>query len=183
MREISMHIMDIVQNSISANADVIEININEDFELDLLQISIIDNGRGMAPELLKTVSDPFSTTRTTRKVGLGISLFKAAAERCDGELKISSTLGKGTVVDVRFVHSHIDRAPLGNMSETILSLVVCNPSIDFIYRHTVNNNDFEFDTRKIKQIIGHVDINNIEVVSWMREYLNEGITNLYGGAN
>lgn len=96
-------------------------------------------------------------------------------------MNISSTLGKGTEVKVSFIYSHIDRVPLGDMSETLLTLVMCNPHIDFIYRHAVNKSEFRFDTREIKQMIEGVDINNTEVVSWMRQYLNEQIKSLYGG--
>ncbi|MBZ4646423.1 MAG: hypothetical protein PWR27_1208 [Petroclostridium sp.] len=183
MRELSLHILDIVQNSISANATLIAIEVKEDLKQDILEFCITDNGKGMTQELLKTVSDPFVTTRSTRKVGLGISLLKSAAELCGGGVEISSEPGKGTKVKARFLHSHIDRAPLGNMVETVLTLVVCNPLIDFVYKHLVNENCFEFDTREIKQVIKEVDINNTEVVSWMKDCLTEGITSLYGGVS
>jgi DNA mismatch repair ATPase MutL len=181
MRELSLHILDLVQNSISANANFIEILIKEDLKEDIFEICIKDNGKGMTKEFIKSICDPFTTTRTTRKVGLGIPLFKAAAMRCNGDLQITSKLGCGTTVKVWFVHSHIDRAPLGNIDETIHSLIVCNPSIDFLYRHIVDQISFQLDTRQIKQILGELDIQNIEVISWLREYINEGISNLYGG--
>lgn len=181
MRELSLHILDLVQNSISAKANFIEIIIKEDLKKDLFEICIRDNGEGMTQEFIEAIYDPFTTTRTSRKVGLGIPLFKAAAQLCNGDLKISSRLGQGTEVKAWFVHSSIDRAPLGNISETIYSLVVCNPDIDFLYRHTVNQAYFQFDTREIKQILGNVSIQNREVISWIKEYLDEGISNLYGG--
>jgi len=179
MRELSLHIMDIVQNSISADADLIQIIIHEDVEKDILEICIIDNGKGMPEDLLKTVSDPFTTTRTTRKVGLGISLFKAAAEQCNGHFSIESAVGKGTVVKASFQHSHIDRAPLGNIGETILNIVTGNPDVNFVYIHHVDNRQFEFDTRKIKDILQGVLINNAEVILWLKDYLNENIMSLW----
>ena len=181
MKELSLHILDIVQNSISACADFIRIDVAVDIEADLLVFTIEDNGKGMDAQLLKTVSDPFATTRTTRKVGLGISLLKAAAEGCDGGLEISSVQGKGTKVKAWFAYGHIDRAPLGDMVETIVSLVACNPAIDFVYRHSMGEKPFEFDTCEIKKVLGEVSINNIEVISWIRDYCREGIESLYGG--
>lgn len=181
MRELSLHILDIVQNSISANASVIHIDIDEDTDKDILYFSIKDDGKGMDRELLKTVSDPFATTRTTRKVGLGISLLKAAAECCDGGIKITSELGKGTEVEAWFQYSHIDRAPLGDMVQTMLTLIVSNPSIDFVYHHRVMEKHFDFDTREIKKVLDGVGIDTAEVIAWLKEYLTEGIKSLYGG--
>ena len=181
MRELSLHILDLVQNSISAKANFIEITIKEDLIKDLFEICIKDNGKGMTPELVEAAYDPFTTTRSTRKVGLGIPLFKAAAQRCNGDLTIASKPGQGTEVKAWFVHSSIDRAPLGNISATIHSLVVCNPDIDFLYKHTVNQAYFQFDTREIKQILRNISIQNQEVSSWIKDFLDEGISNLYGG--
>ncbi|MGE4283220.1 MAG: ATP-binding protein [Clostridia bacterium] len=181
MRELSLHILDIVQNSISADATLIEIDIDENMQADFLQLCIRDNGKGMTPELLKTVSDPFVTTRTTRKVGLGLSLLKSAAEACGGQMVISSSIGTGTEVRVCFVYSHIDRAPLGDIGETLVTLIVCNPCIDFFYKHKVNEEMFELDTREVKKKIDGMEINNMEVVLWIKQYLVEGIKSLYEG--
>jgi hypothetical protein len=183
MKELSLHILDIVQNSITANSSFIQIIITEDTKVDVLEIKIIDNGKGMTPELLEKVTNPFTTTRTTRKVGLGIPLFKNAALLCEGDLEIKSELGVGTEVKVLFKHNHIDRAPLGDMVDTIVSLVLCNPNIDFLYRHTFNGTEFVLDTREIKKIISGVEINCNEVISWIREYLKENINILYGGVS
>ncbi len=183
MRELSLHILDIVQNSIAAGAVLIEINIHEDIKNDILSFTIIDNGKGMSQELLDTVCDPFKTSRQTRKIGLGISLLKAAAERCDGGLDIVSEVGKGTSVKTHFVYSHIDRSPLGEMVETMLTLISSNPSIDFIYHHCVNDREFQFETKEIKKVLKDVPINTVEVFIWMKENLNEGIKSLYGGVS
>lgn len=181
MQELSLHILDIVQNSISANGTLIEIEISESISDDRMTISVRDNGKGMEPEFLKTVTDPFATTRKTRRVGLGISLFQAAAQATGGDLTIESELGKGTTVTATFVYSHIDRQPLGDMAATMLLLVQSNPEVDFIYRHETDRGRFVFDTREIKQILDGVPITSPEIILWIKGYLEEGIKNLYGG--
>ncbi|RKD27988.1 Histidine kinase-, DNA gyrase B-, and HSP90-like ATPase [Caminicella sporogenes DSM 14501] len=178
MKELSMHILDIAQNSISANASLIEIIIDEDIEKDILTIIIKDNGKGMNEEILKRVTNPFYTSRTTRKVGLGIPMFKAAAEACDGFFEINSKMGKGTVVKAVFKYSHIDRAPLGNMVDTLLTLILSNPNIDFIYVHKKNNKSYILNTKEIKEILGEVPINNIDVLKWIKNNLKEGLKDL-----
>jgi len=182
MQELSLHVMDIVQNSITANAGLIQIEIAEDTVADKLFIAITDNGKGMDAAFLKTVTDPFSTSRTTRRVGLGIPMFKMAAQLAGGDLEMESELGVGTVLKVWFIHSHIDRQPLGNMAETLFLLVQSNPNIDFEYKHTYNGNEFLLDTIEIKKVLDGVPLNTPDVVLWIKEYINEGIQNLYGGA-
>ena len=178
MKELSLHILDIIQNSISAGADTVIVKISEDTKSDTLDIEITDNGRGMTSEQLAQVGDPFYTTRATRRVGMGISLFKAAAERCNGKLEILSELNKGTRVVASFVHSHIDRAPIGNMPETMLTLISSNPQIDFIYKHYLDGRQFELDTRKIKEVIAGMSINDPEIYCWLKGYLDEGLKEL-----
>ena len=115
MRELSLHILDIAQNSIKAEAECLRIAVIEDLINDKLTIKIKDDGTGMDADTVKKVVDPFYTTRTTRKVGLGIPLFKLSAEQCGGYFEIKSQLGIGTEITAVFKHSHIDRVPLGNM--------------------------------------------------------------------
>ena len=178
MKELSLHILDIVQNSIKAKASLITVSVIEDSIKDLMKITIGDNGCGMSEEMAKSVLDPFVTSRTTRKVGLGIPLFKLAAERCGGELKISSEEGKGTELYASFILSHIDRQPLGNMKETVLSLITSYEDIDFYYLHKVDEKTFEVDTREIKNILGGVSFSESEVYLWLSEYLAEGEASL-----
>jgi anti-sigma regulatory factor (Ser/Thr protein kinase) len=181
MRELSMHIMDIVENSISAGATLIEILIRQSIDRDLLEIEVIDNGKGMDKDFLEKVFDPFVTTRTTRKVGLGIPLFKAAAERCDGSFDIQSEPGKGTRVKASFRYSHIDRAPMGDLVNTITALVAGNEQTDFVYHHITDKGEYVLDTREIKKILGDVSINNIKVIEWMRTNIEEGLKLIDGG--
>ncbi|MFP4015994.1 MAG: ATP-binding protein [Halanaerobiales bacterium] len=181
MRELSLHILDIVQNSIAADATLIEIFIEEDIKRNNFEIKIIDNGKGIPPEILKKITDPFVTSRTTRPVGMGLPLFKEAAERCNGGMKIDSTPGEGTEIKVVFEHDHIDRAPLGDIKGTLISLIALNPEIDFIYRHFYNTKEFIFDTAKIKDELEDLAINQKEVLNWIGEFIEEGLEELYGG--
>lgn len=176
MLELSLHILDIVNNSVKAGAKLIEIDINEDVEGNILTILIKDDGCGMDAEFLKDVTNPFKTTRTTRKVGMGISLFKAAAENTGGKLTIESEKGKGTVLKTVFTYNHIDRQPLGDMGETMVPLISGNETIDFLYTHTVNGKNFTLDTCEIKQILGtEVSLGSPEIVIWLKDYITEGL--------
>ncbi len=179
MKELSLHILDLAENSINAGASLIKILIDEDIENDLFKLCIKDNGKGMSKELLKNVDNPFVTTRKTRKVGMGISLMKLAAQRCGGNLQISSKVNKGTKLKCKFIHSHIDRAPLGSMSQTLVSLINNNSNIDILYVHKYNDEKFIFDTKKIKEILGEVQINSIEVLLWIKDYIKENEKKIY----
>jgi len=179
MKELSLHILDIVQNSITACATIVEIVVLEDITANILSISISDNGKGMSKEFLAKVRDPFTTTRTTRSVGMGISLFESAAVSCGGCFDISSELGVGTTVYANFLHNHIDRQPLGNIAETITTLIFGSPTIDFVFKYNTNGGIFEFDTRKIKDILSGTPIDALEVILWMKEYIKEGMEELY----
>ena len=152
MRELSLHILDIAENGITAGADCIQILINEARSSDdLLTIVIEDNGSGMPAEKLHMPTDPFITTRTTRRVGLGLSLLAAAADRCEGKLEIETEPGRGTRVQATFRYNHIDRAPVGDMASTITTLIMGNPQVDFVYTHIIDAKDFVLDTRDLKE--------------------------------
>jgi len=151
LRELALHILDIAENGITAGADCIRIQVAEVRSEDLLTIKIEDNGRGMPAEKLKNPTDPFITSRTTRRVGLGLSLLAAAAQRCDGKLEISAEPGRGTSVVATFRYNHIDRAPVGDMASTITTLIMGNPQIDFVYTHIIDAAKFSLDTRELRQ--------------------------------
>ena len=175
MKELSLHILDIAKNSVKAQATLIEIYVTEDESKNLLTIEIKDNGCGMSEEFLKTVKDPFSTTRTTRKVGMGISLFEAAAVQCGGKLDIISEVGVGTRLTTTFELDNIDRAPIGDMAGTMQTLISGSPAIEFIYRHEKNSKVFVLDTRELKQVLGEVPLDTPEVLLWIEGYVNEGL--------
>ncbi|MGV8147317.1 MAG: ATP-binding protein [Alkaliphilus sp.] len=179
MKELSLHILDIIENSIKAEATLIKLKINESTEKNLLTIEIKDNGKGMDKEMLSKVLDPFVTTRTTRRVGLGLSLTKAAANQCDGDLVIDSIENEGTNVVIIFQYDHIDRAPIGNMADTIVSMILSNENINYEYIHKVNDKGFIFNTKEIKESLAGVSITEVDIIAWVKEFVEEGIENLY----
>jgi len=175
LKELALHLLDIVNNSISAHSKNIEIAVIEDTATDRLQMSVKDDGTGMDAQMLSMVTDPFVTSRTTRKVGLGIPLLKAAAEACNGGLKIQSQLGKGTQVEVEFQRSHIDRMPLGDLAGTIRSLEIGFPEVHLVFRYRVDDAGFVFDDAPIKKELEGIPLTEPAVLTFLREYLEEGI--------
>jgi hypothetical protein len=175
MNEISLHILDIVQNSITAEASKIEIRIDENIPNNEYVIEIIDNGKGMNEEMLKNVTDPFFTTRTTRNVGVGLSLFKQNAEQTGGSMTIESKSGEGTKVKAIFVYDHIDRLPLGDMAGTMTLLIGANPKIRFIYTHNTSLSEFEFDTKEVLEELGKVPINHPDILKALNEMIKENL--------
>jgi anti-sigma regulatory factor (Ser/Thr protein kinase) len=178
VRELSLHILDALQNSVEAGATRIQLRIEESLRDDILQITIVDNGRGMNEDLKEKVLDPFVTTRTTRHVGLGLPLFAAAAERCNGGLRINSRPGVGTTVVVTFQHSHIDRAPLGDMTATVMAVILSEHSVDIHYKHTVDGRTFELDTAEVRRELAEVPLSHPLVREWLASALYEGLASL-----
>ncbi|NLK64728.1 MAG: ATP-binding protein [Tissierellia bacterium] len=175
MKEISMHILDIAMNSIKANAALVEIKIEDSIKNNWLKITIADNGKGMSEEVINRVTNPFYTTRTSRKVGLGLPMLKEACERCKGYLIIESEIGLGTKVFCYFERDNIDRAPLGNMGETIMTIINAGNSFELIYTHKTDEGEFIFDTRQVKEMLDGIDIRDINVLLWIKEYINENV--------
>ncbi|MBI4963318.1 MAG: ATP-binding protein [Desulfomonile tiedjei] len=175
MQDLSLHILDVAENGIIAGADSIRITVEEKRSADELTIEIEDNGRGMDPGLLERALDPFVTTRTTRKVGLGLSLFRQAAREAGGDLTIDSALGVGTKVRVIMSHGHIDRKPLGNLAETMVTLIEGNPDVDFFFRHRKDGKEYSLDTREIRSELEEVPLNSPEVIRLIRENLASGL--------
>ncbi len=182
MRELSLNILDIAQNSLSAGAGLVTLTVDEDSGADSLTLRVEDDGRGMDADTLQRVRDPFYTTRTTRKVGMGIPLFRMAAEMTGGSLDIVSEPGKGTAVTASFSLSHIDRMPLGDMVGTVTALIRLNPGVDFVYRHTVDGRSFEMDTRELRAQLGDVPLSEPDVMEWIDGYLREQEDSLGGTA-
>ena len=184
MREITLHLLDIVENSVAAQAKSIQITIMEDLASDHLTVSVKDDGKGLDSEMLKLVVDPFVTSRTTRKVGLGIPLFKAAAEACNGSLEINSSPGLGTCLTADFQRSHIDRMPLGDIAGTFLTLLAAHPEISwhFLYRARLPEalafDAYDFDDQAVKEILGDISLTEPEVLSYLRGELEEGISEI-----
>ena len=179
MRELSLNILDIAQNSIKAQATLIEIEIT--LQSKELKITIKDNGSGMSEEFLAKVTDPFTTTRTTRKVGMGIPLFKEGAEASGGKFTITSKLGEGTKVSATYDIDNIDRMPLGSIEETIATLIHANPNIDYLFNYTVNGEAFRFCTKEVKEIMQEVAIDSYEVLDFIKEHIKENVKIINGG--
>ena len=188
MRELSLNVMDIAQNSISAGASLITITVEEDAGLDELSISIGDNGRGMTPEQVEHVTDPFFTTRTTRSVGLGVPLFKMEAEMTGGRFSIESTVGVGTTTTAVFKPSSVDMIPLGDINGTVSMLVMMNPDLDFLYTRGFKpeegeRREFALDTRELRTVLGEdVPLNLPDVTGWVNEFLSENTDELLNGS-
>lgn len=173
MTEISLNILDVAQNSVRAEATLIEISVAADTVQDRLTVVIKDNGCGMSEEQVRNVTDPFFTTRTTRRIGLGIPFFKQSAEITGGSFTIKSELGVGTVTEAVYVLSSIDRMPLGDMTQTIHSLVTMNTHIDFLYTYSVDDKSFVLDTREFREILGSGDFDAPEVSAFIKDFLKE----------
>jgi hypothetical protein len=178
VRELSLHLLDIAENSVAALAKKIEICVEEDVIQDRLAMSVRDDGKGMDEVLLAQVVDPFVTSRTTRKVGLGIPFLKAASEACNGFLKIDSQPGKGTHLQVEFQRSHIDRMPLGDLSATILTLVIGNPNINWVFRYIVNQKEFIFDDQPLKKELDDISLSDPLVIAFVRDMIETGIQSI-----
>ena len=179
MRDLSLHILDIMQNSVVAGASLISLEIHS--ENQKLRIVIDDNGCGMTSEMVEKVIDPFVTTRTTRNVGLGIPLLKEAAEVAGGFLKIHSEVGSGTRLEASFDIGNIDRLPLGNVAQTVTACVMSRPDIDLNLIFKSENGVSEISTLEIKKELEQVPIVTPEVMNWIEELINETIRNIFGG--
>lgn len=178
MRELSLHVLDIAENSVNASATIIEITIDENLNNDELLITISDNGNGMTPEIAAKICDPFVTSRTTRKVGLGIPFLKAAAEACNGYLKILSEIDHGTTISTKFQHSHIDRMPLGDIETTFLNLMIGFPEINWIFNYRKNDRIFRLNDIEIKDTLGEVPLSEPAVINYLKDLLHAGIESI-----
>ena len=179
LRDISLHIHDLTENSIAAGARLVTIKLVA--ENGMLTLEIGDNGKGMSPEMLSRVEDPFTTSRTERKVGMGIPFFKLACEQTGGDFKITSEPGKGTELRGRFVIDNIDRLPLGDIGETVGMLIYESPDLHYIVTLKTSEDEFVFDTDEVREQLEGTPINDFEIVQWIKEYINEGVLNIFGG--
>ena len=182
MPEISLTILDVAENSTRAGASLVQITVDVQPEADKLTVIITDDGCGMTPEQIRQVTDPFYTSRTTRKVGLGVPFFKFAAESTGGSFSIESEPGKGTMVTAVFTLNHIDRMPLGDMTATIHALIQGHPATDFLYVYRCGKKEFFLDTREMRAILGDVPLTAPEISSYLKDYLTENKLETDGGS-
>ena len=183
MQDISLHVLDIIENSVRAEAAQVEIMIHADLTKNKLIFKIHDDGSGMDAETLRMAQDPFYTSKSRRKkkVGLGIPLFKQNAEQCGGHFRIESNLGRGTAIEAVFAYDSIDRMPLGNIQDTLLTSLLGHPEVDFelVLKRTSFSDDlnFNFNTREIKNELGDIPITYPDVINYISETITEGIKN------
>lgn len=175
MKELSMHILDIAQNSVRANAKNVHIIIKELITSNIFEFTIIDDGTGIPDEILKEIKKPFTTTRTTRKVGLGIPLLNDTCNLCGGNLRLETKVGFGTKIYANMEYNHIDRPPLGDIVSTIVGLITSNENINIYYCHCINEKTFELNTPQIKEILGDLPLSDISIYKWLKEYINENL--------
>lgn len=178
MQDISLHLLDIAENSIRAEASFISITINESIYDDLLSLIIEDNGEGMEPSFVAKATDPFVTTRTTRKIGLGLVLLKQNCLQAGGLLKINSKKGKGTKITATMAYTNINRLVLGDIVSSLCLLIQSFPNIHLVYTHKYNDKQFIFDTNDVKKTLKNVPINNLEVLEGIRQFIDEKINEI-----
>lgn len=178
MKDLALHILDILQNSVTAGAKLVQLSIEENPSADKYIVTITDDGKGMSEEMVQQVTDPFFTTRTTRKVGLGLPLLKQNAERTGGNLTIDSKPGEGTKVTAVFSYSHIDRLPTGDIPGILALTASSYAEIDFIYKHHTPEGIFSFDTAEIKETLEGVPINNPQVITFMKDFIRDNLAEI-----
>jgi len=179
VRELSLHILDIAENAATAGATSIAIDVTESTAADRLTFTVADNGRGLPPDKAGRLEDPFITGRTTRRVGLGLSLLAAAARRCEGGLEVGvPESGRGTRVTAAFRRSHIDRAPLGDMAATLATLFAAYPTIDFDYRHRIDERVFTLTTRDLCEELAGYALTDPAVMLQVTESLRRALREL-----
>jgi Histidine kinase-, DNA gyrase B-, and HSP90-like ATPase len=178
MEDISLHILDVAENSINAGATLVKIRIEENTGEDIFSVRIEDNGRGIPKEHVREVLDPFYTTRTTRKIGMGLSLLAQSARDTGGDINIASVGNQGTVVDAWFRPSSIDMKPLGNIVDTLIVLITGNPEADFDFAYVKDGRECAFDTRQIKAELDGVPINSPQIIAPLRNYLQDILTDI-----
>ncbi len=178
MNDLSLHIIDIIQNSLSAGAFLIRLTVDENIKEDKLTIIIEDNGKGMTQEQVSKLTDPFFTSRTTRRVGMGIPLFKQSANQCGGDLKVESVLGKGTIITAWFRYSNIDCPPLGDVANAFILMLSANPDHHFILKYIYNGSEYIFDSEEVKEVLGDIPFNDASIIRVLTEMIRENLIDL-----
>ena len=172
MKELSMHVYDLMENSTAANSTLVELTIKDSLKENIYAFTIKDNGKGMTPEFLAKVTDPWTTSRTTRKVGLGLPLIKMNTENMGGGMKIESEVGKGTVLNFWFQH---DRPPMGDLAGSLVMLFAAHEDIHFIYTHITDDGEFVFDTDEVKEALDGMPMNDVHIMKYLKEMIQENL--------
>jgi hypothetical protein len=179
LEDLSQHVLDIAENSVAADASSVLIEILEDVPCNVLSMAVEDDGKGMSQDFLARVADPFITTRTTRRVGMGIPFLKQSSELCGGKFTIESSLGVGTRIEATFNYDSIDRPPLGDMPATVMTIFMGHPEIDWTYRHVYNGRDFSLSAAELVEVLEDRELlRSAEVGLWIREQMREALLEL-----
>ena len=179
MKELSMHVYDLMENSTAANSTLVELTIKDSLKDNIYAFTIKDNGKGMTPEFLAKVTDPWTTSRTTRKVGLGLPLIKMNTENAGGGMKIESEVGKGTVLNFWFQHDHLDRPPMGDLAGSLVMLFSAHEDIHFIYKHITDDGEFVFDTDEIKEALDGMPMTDVSIMKYLKELIQENLEEIH----
>ena len=175
MKELAMHVYDLMENSTAANSTEVKLTIRDSLKDNIYAFTIEDNGKGMTPEFMAKVTDPYTTSRTTRKVGLGLPLIKMNTENCGGGMKLQNEVGKGTRLDFWFQHNHWDRPPMGDLAGTIVMLCAAHEDIHIIYKHITDEGEFVFDTDEIHEALDGMSMNDVKVMGWLKDMVQENL--------
>lgn len=179
LEDLSQHVLDIAENSVAAEATAVLVEINEDRLGDMLSMVIEDNGKGMTPDFLEKATNPFTTTRTTRRIGMGLPFLKQSTELCGGNFILKSAVGVGTRTEASFKYSSIDRPPMGDMPSTVMALIMGHPEIDWIYRHLIDGREFSVSSLDLVEVLEDRELlRTTEVGLWVRDQITEGIAEL-----
>jgi len=173
-----MHVYDLMENSTSAGSKDVTLTIRDSLADNDFHFTIVDNGKGMSPEFLARVTDPYTTSRTTRKVGLGLPLIKMNTENCGGGMKLTSALGRGTTLEFWFQHDHWDRPPMGDLTGTLVMLVSQHEDIHFVIRYVTDRGEYTFDTDEVREALGGMTMNNVEIIGMLKEMVSENLRDI-----
>jgi len=175
MKELAMHVYDLMENSTAAGSTLVSLTIRDSLKDNIFHFTIQDNGRGMTPEFLARVTDPYTTSRTTRKVGLGLPLIKMNTENCGGGMNITSQVGVGTRLEFWFQHNHWDRPPMGDLPGTLVLLLSAHQDIHFVITYTTDVDTFQLDTDELREALGDMSLNDIHIINYLREMITENL--------
>jgi len=178
MKELAMHVYDLMENSTAAGSKDVTLTIRDSLADNDFHFTIVDNGKGMSPEFLARVTDPYTTSRTTRKVGLGLPLIKMNTENCGGGMKLTSALGRGTTLEFWFQHDHWDRPPMGDLTGTLVMLVSQHEDIHFVIRYVTDRGEYTFDTDEVREALGGMTMNNVEIIGMLKEMVSENLRDI-----
>lgn len=179
MQDLAMHILDIAYNSIRAQASEITVTYRDSTIANKITITIQDNGCGLSELQIQQVTNPFYTTRTTRRVGMGVALFQGLAQQCDGQFSLTSQVNLGTTIQVSVRKDHWDTPPQGDLAQTMQTLIQADPTIHFQFNMVLDTKTFTFDTKEIQAILtDEVSLSEPTILLWIQEYIHQGISEL-----